>query len=245
MTSHRHTHPARGFTLVELLVVIAIIALLISILLPSLGRARSSARTVQCLSNVRQLGMAIAQYAGDYRNTVLPFDVDGVSWHRNSAFRRSLGVPLNLAHDPAIDKVFPGTLLCPESNIVQSSYEPRMHIANSYAMNKEWNRRGVANGYAYADYDCYKFNNVRNPSSKMLMADAPTAEMTMNDRHAYVREGLYSPTSAIYGAVSYRHGIQRNASTQKINILYYDLHAESVPRNNVTSQDGPWMFWKQ
>jgi len=62
----------KGFTLIELLVVIAIIAILAAILFPVFSQARDKARQTTCLSNAKQVGLAVMQYQQDY-NELYPF----------------------------------------------------------------------------------------------------------------------------------------------------------------------------
>lgn len=85
----------QGFTLIELLVVIAIVAILASLLLPALSSAREKSRRAVCLSNVRQIGLAIHLYAPENEGRI-PFGPKAPPYTNPSNFYPSTGAPTSL-----------------------------------------------------------------------------------------------------------------------------------------------------
>src|SRR5689334_3584451 len=92
-----------GFTLVELLVVIGIIAVLISVLLPALNQARRQARQVQCLSNLRQVGIATTAYTSASKGYIIPTIIWGGPGGTQDDSWAILLVAYNYLPDPNVD----------------------------------------------------------------------------------------------------------------------------------------------
>ncbi|MBC8104424.1 MAG: DUF1559 domain-containing protein, partial [Cytophagales bacterium] len=101
------TRISSGFTLIELLVVIAIIAILAAILFPVFAQAREKARQASCLSNLKQLSLAVNSYTVDYDETY-PFSEDGTgqAWYQTIQPYVKNGTKAN--DDPSTDFVWGG-----------------------------------------------------------------------------------------------------------------------------------------
>lgn len=176
---------SRGFTLIELLVVIAIIALLISIIVPSLKMAKNAAKEVVCMNNEKQIGLFLSMYA-DANNNEL---IDSCDWNRRSS-------GLEATH-PArwADQLFyeyrvtdsSEVFYCPASKVPEgidkkwgSEYEfaaitlsgsstPDTHASFTYGLR--------ASDFDWSDYpkqSPIKLTKLKSPTSYLLLSDVTT-----------------------------------------------------------------------
>jgi prepilin-type N-terminal cleavage/methylation domain-containing protein len=161
-----------GFTLLELLVVIAVIAILASLLFPSLSRAKAKARLAQCTSNLRQWGLAYRQYADDNEDC-LPRRGQGVKplsqIDRPEDWFNALPPYLKL---PTYQQLFTNAQrLTPQSQSVfvcPSATDPGSNHFLPYGMNMNlcpWGNSGST--------DLTKLSDVAHPAQVVALADAP------------------------------------------------------------------------
>ncbi len=171
----------RGFTLIELLVVVAIIAVLVSILLPALGRAREAGFATQCRANLHQFGLGIAQYTIDYNEWMCassPYNGGSQWWFYVMCFGKYLpyppvpGWPVTSVTDSA-GKVWS----CPVA--LRKSVQPDLkYIICSYLRMANYQTSG------YGTAGLIRMNKIENPSKQIFLIDGVVG--CVNDQAPYL-----------------------------------------------------------
>ena len=98
--NYRRNRRNRRFTLIELLVVIAIIAILAAMLLPSLQKARGTAKTVVCVNNFKQCSLNLVNYSDDYNDNFPPLAEGGYYWPQITARYAAMSDWVNVITKP-------------------------------------------------------------------------------------------------------------------------------------------------
>lgn len=211
-----------GFTLMELLVVISIISLLISILLPALGAARRSAQNVQCLANLRQVGVVNTSYVNDYKGLMPPASHTLATQSAGTSYT---GWPATTDYYMGYVDLLPGRydtiMVCPTYR--SDGIYPRVTVESPGR---------VKVSYTY-NMHVGAYNHNRDPGEEWWRTQHRMEDILKPSRKAYLIDGLHRNATWTWYAAEYTHFTADNVMDRHPsdgnNMLYFDGHASGMP----------------
>mgnify|MGYP002317265912 FL=1 len=217
----------RGFTLIELLIVISIIAILAGMLLPALNKAKQKARTSQCISNQKSIGLSFVMYATDNNDWMVPVEQPGFAhpawfYHLAPYFIKE-NITKEIANNNESLLAKGKILVCPEKTS-RSTKPEEVRLSGYLGTNYMWhsllgvyNSRNENSWLDEANKCSYrrKLTNAKHPSSALVMIDGRTMTAWGGSWDFY-----YVKDSFTKSFIATRHGGMDNG-------LYADGHIKT------------------